>query len=161
MNEFERRLLTSIAQNSWIATIAKQDANIIGIEYYNYNTISPFTIAAGATGVQLIQIQSDSDFGMVYMSGVAVSAGVVVTNPNALLQIQDTGTGKTFFGNPTLFPLVMGVGGIPFYLPAPRLVSPQTALQVTITNQTAGSLDFYVNFLGARIYYGSPPAQTA
>lgn len=155
MNEFERRLLDTVQNSTWIAAVARPNQKILGIEYYNYNTMFS-QIAVAATVQNVIQIQSDSDFAMSYMSGSAVDlvVGAVQNQPVATIQITDTGSGKTFFSAPTLFNLVMGSGGLPFYLPAPRVVAPNTNLQISINNVAAArAQDFYVNLLGARIYY--------
>lgn len=159
MNDFMQGLLAAVQQSSWIASVARQNANILQIDSYNYNVLVPQLAAAG-TAQGVIQIQADSDFAIAYMSGAGVAGGAVLTNVLATIQIQDTGTGKTFFNQPTLFPLVMGSGGLPFYLPAPRVVAPQTSLTITITNLSGTTTDFYINFLGARIYYGPLAGQS-
>jgi hypothetical protein len=157
MNEATRRLLDAVQNAAWIAAVARVGQKIKSIDYYNYN-VGPnqglSAIAVAGTGQATIQIQADSDFAIAYMSGSAVVSGAVVTNPVATIQLTDTGTGKTFFSSPTLFSLVMGQGGLPFYLPAPRVVAPNTNLQVNISYLAgAAAADFYVNLLGARIYY--------
>jgi hypothetical protein len=159
MDEFKRRLLDAVQNGSWIASVARQDRKILDVDYYNYNTLidnNGAGIASGATGQGTIQIQSDSDFAIAYMSGVSVVNNTVGNSPYATIQITDTGTGKTFFNAPTLFGLVMGSNGLPFYLPAPRVVAPNTNLQFAINNiNSAGNASFYVNLLGARIFYAS------
>jgi hypothetical protein len=155
MDEFKRRLLDAIQTGSWIASVARQDRKILDVDYYNYNT-SIAAVASGASGQGNIAIQSDSDFAIAYMSGVAVVSNSIVALPFTTLQITDTGTGKTFFNSPTLFPLVMGSGGLPFYLPAPRVVAPNTNLQFNVTNQfSAAASTYFINLLGARIYYAN------
>lgn len=153
MNEFERRLLDAVQQSAWIASVARPNQKIVDIEYYNYNTFIG-AVVAGTQDQSVIQVQSDSDFAITYMSGAVVIAGAAVATPIATLQITDTGTGKTFFSAPTLFSLVMGNAGLPFYLPAPRVVAPNTNLQFNFNNiGAAGPADVYINLLGARIYY--------
>ncbi len=159
MNEFERRYLDVLQTSDLIASVARPNAKIIGIDYYNYcmnptNTPGLAAVASGAAAQGIIQIQADSDFAITYMSGSQVVANAVVVNPVTTLQITDTGTGKTFFSGQTLFGLVMGSGGLPFYLPAPRVVAPNTNLQFNLINvNSAGAADYYINLLGARIYY--------
>jgi len=153
MNEFERRLLDVVQNSAWIASVARPNRKILDIDYYNYN-VSIAAIAVAASGTGNIQIQADSDFAITYISGSVVVGGAVVTNPVSTIQVTDQGSGKTFFSAATLFGLVTGVGGLPFYLPAPRVVAPNTNLQIAVTNVAgAGAADYYVNFLGARIYY--------
>jgi hypothetical protein len=154
MNEFERRLLDAVQNSAWIASVARPGRTILDIDYYNYNT-SILGLVTATTSTAVIQIQSDSDFAIAYMSGAAIVAGAVQNDPVALIQYTDTGTGKTFFQNPTLFSLVEGNNGLPFYLPAPRVLAPNTNINVTITNNIGSTADFFVNLLGARIYYAS------
>lgn len=155
MNEFQRRLLDAVQNGAWIASVARQGRTIVDLDYYNYNTeIGP--VASGASAQATIQIQSDSDFAIAFMSGVEVVNNTPTTNHYTLLQITDTGTGKTFFNAPTMFQLVMGTGGLPFYLPAPRVVAPNTNLQINVQNvSSAADATYYINLLGARIYYGN------
>jgi hypothetical protein len=157
VNEATRRLLDAVQNAAWIAAVARVGQKIKAIDYYNYNLgpnqgLGAVAVAGNAQGI--IQIQADSDFAIAYMSGQAVVSNAVVGSPVATIQITDTGTGKTFFSSPTLFGLVMGSGGLPFYLPAPRVVAPNTNLQINISYLAgAAAADFYVNLLGARIYY--------
>lgn len=157
MNDFERRLLDIYTNSSWIAAVARQNRQVIGIDYFVYNVgpsqgLSQVASTASATGT--IQIQSDSDFAITYMSGNQVVNNAVVTNPISTIQITDTGTGKTFFSSASLFGLVMGSSGTPFYLPQPRVVAPNTNLNFAITNVfSAAAADYYISLTGARIYY--------
>lgn len=154
MNDFERRLLDAVQNSAWIAAVARKDREILGIDYYNYTAPLITGLAVGASSQSVIQIQSDSDFALTYMSGTVVVAGVAVTNPVSTIQITDNGTGKTFFSNPTLFGLVLGSSGTPFYLPAPRVIAPNTNVTLAITNVAgAGAGDYYMSLMGARIYY--------
>jgi hypothetical protein len=155
MDEFQRRLLDAVQTGDWIASVAKANKTILNIDFYNYNTtIGP--VASGATGAATIQIQSDSDFALCYMSGAAVVNNNAINTPYTTLQITDTGTGKTFFSAPTLFQLVFGTNGLPFYLPAPRVVTPNTNLQINLTNvNSAAATTYFINLFGARIYYAN------
>lgn len=156
MNDFQRRLLDAVQNSAWIAAVARKDREILGIDYYTYTSPSIAGLAVGATTQVVIPIQSDSDFALTYMSGSVVVGGVVVNNPVSTLQITDTGTGKTFFSAPTLFGLVMGSSGTPFYLPAPRVIAPNTNINLSVTNVAgAGAADYFMSLLGARIYYAS------
>lgn len=155
MNDFERRFLSLIQNNSWIATVARQNANIINIEPYTYTTIVG-PIDLNASGNNTIQIQSDSDFALTYMSAESVNnAGTISARPVATVQVTDTGTGKTYYSAPTLIPLVFGSEGLPFFLPSPRVIAPNTNLNVQVTSLFGtNATTFYFSFMGARIYYG-------
>lgn len=153
MNEFQRRALDIAENSAYLAQYARKNAKVIGIEYYAYTT----TIAAAVQNVArqaLIQIQSDSDFVLTYMSATSFNTATGATVPiNGTCQITDTGSGKTFFSAPTPFSLVFGQGGFPFLLPAPRVFSPNTNVKFDATNLGATTVDLYLSLFGARIYY--------
>ena len=155
MNTFERRMLEIIQSSSWIQSVARKDKKILGIEYYNYNTQIE-NVASQAQGQSTVQIQSDSDFVMTYLSAsvVVTATGAIINAPFAFAQITDTGTGKTFFNQQTLVGLAFGNGGNPFFLPAPRVIAPNTNVQFSVTNNTGAAASFYFAMMGARVYYG-------
>lgn len=156
MNDFERRAL-DIAQSSTYLTIyARQGQTITGIEYFGYSAEID-GLASLATATTTFQILSDSDFVCTYMTAAAVNpaTGLVDAVPQALMQITDTGSGKTFYNQPTFMGLVVGQGGYPFLLPAPRLIAPNTNIQYQVTNLITGNnpRTYYITMEGARIYY--------
>jgi len=155
MNDFERRVLDVVQSASYIDAVRRKDQKILAIDYFAYNVNIADVPAATGTGSGIIQVQSDSDFALVYMSaGVTDQVPAFVANPMALAQVTDTGSGKTFFSAPALFGLVFGGGGFPFLLPAPRVVAPNTNIKIDVSNFSAATVyDFYFSLMGARIYY--------
>lgn len=154
MNEFERRLIDAMQQDSWIKQVARKDKKIVDVDYFVY-TATLTALAVGNSAQTNIQVQADSDFALAYMSGQMVVGGAVSFLPSTV-QITDTGSGKTFFSAPALFNLVMGNAGLPFYLPAPRVIAPNTNIQLNVTNVAmGGATDYWFAFLGARIYYAN------
>jgi hypothetical protein len=155
MNDFERRALDIAQSSTYLTVYARQGQTITGIEYFGYSAEID-ALAAGATNTTTFQVLSDSDFVCTYLTGSAVNPanGQVDAVPQALLQITDTGSGKTFFNQPSFMGLVTGQGGYPFLLPAPRLIAPNTNIQYQVQNiLTAGTRTYYLTMLGARIYY--------
>ncbi len=161
MNDFERRYLDILQRTDYISSIARPGKQIVNIDYFVYDIrigTDAVPIPNGASGQGNVEIQSDSDFVMTYMSGGIQNAvnGALSFNFAALLQLQDTVSGKTYFNTPTLMALVMGAGGFPFLLPAPRVLNPNTNLPSTVTNISGGnSFGAYLAFHGARIFYAS------
>lgn len=159
-DEFQARYLQLLQDSPYIKSVARSGRAIVGIQYYAYN-VQVGSIAAplllNVSQLGLIEFQADSDFAISYMAGsVRNAAGDVnVYNANVTLQIQDLATGKLFFNTPVVFPLVTGAGGFPFVLPAPRVVNPNSSLQVTVTNRdTANTYSgFFLSLHGVRIYY--------
>lgn len=165
MNSFERQLLNVMQNSSYIAAVARNNQQILAIDYFAYNLGPNINaafagIANGAGASALVPIQADSDFVLTYLSGNVVGGGAVLNNPLATLQLTDTGTGKTFFNQPTLFTLVTGNGGFPFLLPSPRVISPNVNIKADIVNNTGAAADVWLSLIGARIFYASPTAGT-
>jgi len=161
MNDFERRYLDILQRTDYISAVARPGKQIVNIDYFVYNVrigTDAAPIPNNGTGQGLIEIQSDSDFVLTYISGgnqLAVN-GPLVFNYSALLQMQDTGSGKTFFNTPTLMPLVCGAGGFPFLLPSPRVLNPNTNLLITVNNISGVDLfGCYIALHGSRIFYAS------
>jgi hypothetical protein len=158
MNEFERRMLDTIQTSAYFASMIREDKAVSAIDYYNYNfsvgTVA-VPLAIGSTTSFTLQIQSDSYFVLNYMSAMAFdNAGVFSPQANILMQVTDTGSGKTFYSQPAQLSLVTGSQGFPFILSAPRVVNPNTNLKVDLTNATGVTLSgIFVNFMGARVYY--------
>lgn len=151
-NDFERRMLDVIKSSEFIASIARKDKNIVAIEYYAYNTslTGILTLTQATLG---IQVQADSDFAITYCAGAVVSAGAIVGAPLLTVQYTDTGSGKTFYSAPTLFGIVHGTGGLPYFLPAPRVLAPNTNINIAANNLSAVTYDVYISLMGARVYY--------
>lgn len=162
MDDFQIRLLSVMQNSSFIAAVARQDREILGIDYFGYNagpqqysTLSQ--IAVGASTTTLVPVQADSDFVLTYFSAAAIQANALVTNPLMTIQLTDTGTGKTFFSSSTLVGLISGNNGFPFVLPAPRVIAPNVNVKIDVNLIAgAGPMDLWLSFLGARVYYGGP-----
>jgi hypothetical protein len=161
MDDFQRRALDIAQTSTYLTYLARQGKVINAIEYFSYNLEFDAIPALGSVTGN-IQIQSDSDFVCVYMSGAQQLVGPSLDNagvtqtPAGLLQLTDTGTGKTMFNQPVFGGLVLGQGGFPYLLPAPRTFAAQTAIKVDWTdlfNATAQTTNFYFVLQGARVYY--------
>ena len=155
MDDFQRRALDIAQTSTYLTYLAKQGKTISAIEYFAYNL--NFTgIGASATVNNNIQIQADSDFVCVYLAGSQQLPSGVTNVQTGLIQLTDTGSGKTLFNIPAFGGLVLGQGGYPFLLPAPRTFAAQTAVSVAWTDLTAvANSSFYFLMHGARIYYSS------
>lgn len=169
MNEFQRRLLDTIAFNSWVASFSDPARQLLGLESYTY-TVDARAIALNnnAQDFNLI-MDSDSEFLCVYVAGASrvtvpdianPANGNLVTefSPALTVQITDQAAGKTWFDQPTPLPLVAGAGGFPFILSSPRVVKPRSTLTVEAAMLAtpapqAVSSDFFFALHGAKLYY--------
>ena len=150
MNVFEVQALSVAQQSSFLASVARQGQKIVRMDNFAYNG-NAVNLAAAATTQIIINFQSDSDFVIQYVS--ATSLGTT----QLTMQVLDTGSGRTFYNQPTLVSLVAGNNGFPYWLPTPKVVAPSTNLQITLTNIDAAATmtRFDISFSGARIYYAS------
>lgn len=160
LDTFQQNYLNLLQNSPYIKSIARSGQDIVNIAYYCYNVqvgslASPLLLNTPQVG--LIETQADSDFAVSYMSAsVRNAAGDnVFYTANVTLQIQDLATGKLFFNQPTIFPLVTGAGGFPFVLPAPRVINPNSTVQVTVSNRdaTQNFSAFFLALHGVRIFY--------
>lgn len=162
MNEFQRKYLDILAQSDYISSVARPGKKILNIDYYAYNarigTDAVPVAATGGVGQAQVQIQADSDFVLSYISGGAQQTANDTINSaqSILVQMTDTGSGKKYFNQPTLLPIMAGQGGYPFMLPAPRVLNPNTILQIDVQNlMNISFVGIFFAFHGARIFYAS------
>lgn len=154
MNERDRRILQAARSSNWLATFARKNAQLIGVEPYIYSASAAIAGTIGAVGQGIITIQSDSDFAILEMSGTVLDgSNAFVLNPSITAQVTDTGSGKTFFNTDTLFNLVYGLAGFPYYLATPRILAPNTQINTNFTNLVATAYTAYVSYTGVRLYY--------
>lgn len=163
MDEFQRRALDIAQTSTYLTYLARQGKVISAIEYFAYNLEFDGIVNTAPSVTGNIQIQADSDFVCVYLSGAQTLVSAGATSAGALnvqtglIQLTDTGTGKQLFNTPVFGGLVLGQGGFPFLLPAPRTFAAQTAIKVDWTDLTGtaspSSTNFYFLMHGARVYY--------
>ena len=161
MNEFQRRALDILNQTDYISSVAKPGRTIVNIDYFAYTLrlgtdAVPVPLLTPTQG--LMEMQSDSDFVATFVSGgQQLTAGAPLSfNGPVLLQFVDTGSGKSWFNTPTLMPLVCGAGGFPFLLPSPRVLNPNTNLEITASIIGPDTMvGIYVVLHGSRIFYAS------
>lgn len=159
MNEFQRKYLDILKQTDYISAVARPGREIVSIDYYAYTATigTPAApVAIGGTRQALVQIQADSDFVMTAIAGGSqplIANAITYTAP-VLFQLTDTGSGKRYFSAPTPMASVAGSGAFPFVLPSPRVLQPNTILQIDVINVGAATIDqISFAFHGARIFY--------
>lgn len=139
-------------------------------DFYIYEAHA--TVTASGTGTDTIQIEADSNFILEKMvhwttvSGLAPNLSTATTilftggltdqqiiQPNMLVQITDTGSGRNLMSNPIPIPSTFGSGKLPFILPHPRIFLRNTTIQISFTN--ADTVNGYVTrlaFIGYKVY---------
>lgn len=161
MNEFQRRYLDILKSTDYISSVARPGRTIVNIDYYAYNArvgTDAAPIASGAPGQALVQIQADSDFVLTQIAGGSRQqpTSSLGFNASILVQLTDTGSGKRYFSAPTPISHMAGSGAFPFVLPSPRVLQPNTILQIDVQNLTAvAQVAIEFAFHGARIFYAN------
>lgn len=161
--DFAQRYFELSNQDPYIQSVKRPGATIVKKMSYVYDTTigtaaQPLTLANGALTVNLTML-ADSDFILTYLSACMnlTANGDMKSNRNLTLQILDTSTGKLFFSQPTVTTLVAGGGGFPFIFPAPRVIRPNTTLQLTGQNRDVlqDYNQMFVALGGTRIFYAN------
>lgn len=125
-------------------------------DFFVYGT--DFTpINAGVTLTRSIQIRQDSHF--LIMAGVRTvfqtNDETVIANPAALVRILDSGSGREIQNRAVQIENLFGTGQLPAYWPYPKIVLANSTIEITLTNQTAGT-NYHVrlDFLGFKLFKG-------
>lgn len=165
-DDVQTKYLEVLNDSPYMKSILQPGKQAVEVEYYCYNGqlgTAALPLAPNVPQVITFDTQADSDFAVTFMTGAVqetVNSGMTF-NDNVALQFTDTSTGKTFFNVPTVMGLVTGAGGFPFVLPAPRIIRPNTTIQVTainrdaVVNGGAGPVTLFFALHGTRIFYAS------
>jgi hypothetical protein len=162
MNEFERRLVDLALNHRNLARAAQVPGGRATIEPYVYAASCGSAAAPLVDGSQnqmVIPIQADSHFVITYITAVHVLPGnpIFVVSAHGDLQITDTGNGATLYSRANPSDTLVGGGdfsapGLPFLLPVPRIVLPNTNIKVDYTHRGPDSNGYQIAFFGSRVY---------
>lgn len=182
LTEWERRFLEVTQNHLDLMEAIRAVGSGLPAEYFAYTAVlgsAASPLVAGVTQSTSIAIQADAWFVIQYLTvGVVLPNGSTNGNlsqvsdgGNILLQLTDTGAGQELYSQPrglAGFPAILVAGspnaaaaGIPYVFPTPRLVPPNTNIQVQMTQfgftavtnpQPVGG---YIVLNGARVPLGA------
>ena len=113
--------------------------------FFVYQTPNIAALAALANTQNSIPFDQDSVFVWQKMAVFADIAGAAQTDSTRVLPlvtvlITDSGSSQGFSNAPVPLPSIMGDGRLPFVLPAPQLVKPNTTLQFSYSSFAAATI---------------------
>lgn len=106
----------------------------------------------GATASATILVEANSDFELLYFTGVAVQASLVVTNWSGLIQINDSAAGRDLFSTAIPFNAIVGTGAQPFPWSPPRLMERNSTLLITFTNNITTATSVQLSLCGNKLW---------
>lgn len=138
-------------------------AEVIEPVDYSYNVAfytpgAASAIAAGATVNGSVNIQADAPFMLLnqtYIANTDNAAQTAATRiiPNAVVTINDTGSGAQMMDQQTPITSIFGTGELPFVLPEPKIFTSNATLQVKVTNiDAAQNINLFLTFNGVKLY---------
>lgn len=125
-------------------------------EFYAYN-VNFLPLPASATATDGFTVQSDTDFIILYLVGVATETDNVtpLAFRPALVDIKDNSTGASITQRPTHYENLFGNAMTPGVLSIPYFVKATSSVAVTMQNLRAVDTAYRLSFIGFRSAPGS------
>lgn len=122
--------------------------------YFVYSLYFPAVASSGTATAQL-NVQADADFLIQSVSFTAIDnvTNAQISNPVCIVQITDSGSGANLFDRAIPLLNFAGTAQLPFILPVPRLLSKNSTLTGTLTNNVVtNAINYYVSFHGKKLF---------
>lgn len=103
------------------------------------------SVGASATVNTTLQIANDADFEVLKLTAQATSS-------NFTINIQDSTSGVYYMNRAIHALLLLGSNTDPFILPVPILIRANSALTITLVDQSAAANTIWIGFYGNKIY---------
>lgn len=154
-----------MSQNNFLSALIldprynkQMDWKVLYPEEFFYN-LDIGAVANGATVSGSIQIQADASFLLMCMAGTLVNANTQSASfgntqvIDAVVNIQDTGSGKNLMSAPVQFAHLFGQNGENSYeLTVPRIIQNNSTLVVTLTNNSGAAITRAgITFMGCKL----------
>jgi len=123
-------------------------------DWFTY-TLTTSGLAAGATIVLPINIQRDSVFELLELSGQTAGNGTTYDGYADTLvtaQLVDSVSSRNLMDSPVPLYSIFGNGANPFVLPIPRRFMPTTQLSVALTNISGQTPSIALSFVGRKLF---------
>lgn len=148
---FYRRLMS----DSFLKDVARPGRNVLEVQSFWYGAEFDGLHASANSQSDLIETQADSDF---VCTAISARARVFATQafdamPLVWVQVTDQASGKTFFNAPLITRIVAGDFGMPMRLPVPRVILPNSTLQIDVQPVDTRYDAMWITLGGSRIFY--------
>lgn len=125
------------------------------LKLFSVYAVTISAVASGGNSPGTINIQADSAFMIQYMIGIAFDTvtNAEVASPRARVQIKDTGSGADLFNEPLFFRNIFGTAQLPLVVPTPRILSPNSSLLFSLTNDfSTNPVTYQMALHGRKLY---------
>lgn len=125
-----------------------------GRDFFTYRA-EFLPLGALATTTVNVPIQADSDFQLTEITGdmrTATTAEAVVAAPDALVTLQDQGTGRLLMDGGIIWPNLVGTAQRPFILPMPKEIRANSVIAVTLSDLSNTQRFIRLAFVGYKIF---------
>lgn len=138
----------------------KKQPELLAQNFFSYNA-NFSSVAAGASPIQTLTIQSDSDFeiqklsyGLIYDLTAAPDPLTLLAIPAVNVLITDAGTSQPWMDQPVPVYSLFGSGQLPFIMSNPKIINRKQQLTIQVFNQFTGTnIDLIaLSFIGRRLY---------
>lgn len=130
---------------------------VLAEDFFIY-TLTFSALANGASAVQNLSIQADSDFVLQKLSFQADIAAATQTDSSRVVPlvsavITDSGSGRQFSNSAVSIPTLFGTGEFPFILPQPKRFAARSTINVNLSNYSnATTYNIYLSFIGKKVF---------
>lgn len=155
MTPFETAYIRKLSSEGDIADYVRPGQHLTGIEPYWYNAQFDNFTDSSVVSSALIPTSADSDFLCTDVSAEARLSGAQTMDPMPLIfnQITEQWNGKTWFNVALITRIFAGAAGFPARLQVPRLLQPNSVLQLDAQPFDNRYDTYWVSFSGVRLYY--------
>jgi len=156
----------NVAQGSPPQRIYQLPANYLGLIprgmlrklkdfFVNVPVISTGTeLPASGARSYSFQVDGDADFCTLYLVGEVYTSAyaAVVNNPAILVDVRDTGSGRSPFSAPVLWDNLFGTAQRPSLLGFPKIYRANSTVNVQLQNQVATAYVVNMAFVGFKVF---------
>jgi hypothetical protein len=143
----------------------ERENDSVWTDWYDYSNgpvgTGGFNLTAGSISQQPIQLEADSHFNLMRLTGYAEPAGSTFPLADGLqfqlaIMIQDGSTSRNLFNNPLPWSSIIGSARLPYVLPQYRMFQPNGVINLLFYNWSAVTYNnISVVLHGSKVFKGT------